>query len=131
MIFPSSKACQTPPAPFQGAISLCQQGHAGRKSFSTTLSGGRFGVLQIKLTKDGLADEKLKFNQVVLLTYVWKFTDKCDSWKQLEIDLYTILIGEGNGEKGTSGKANDVLLNVERGESKEFMGKQMTFRKDS
>lgn len=82
------KACQTRPAPFQGAVSLCQQGHAGGKSFATTLLGGRYGVLQIKLAKDRLAEEKPKFNQVFLLTYVWKFTDKCDSRNQLEIKAY-------------------------------------------
>lgn len=81
----STKACQLP-APLQGAtISLCQQGHLREESFSTTLLGGMYGVLQIKLTKDRLAEEKPKFNQVFLLTYVWKFTDKCDSRKQLEI----------------------------------------------
>ena len=53
------------------------------KKLPPTLLGSSLGDLEIKLTKDRLAREKMDFNHVCM-----EFTKKCDSKKQLEFGAY-------------------------------------------
>lgn len=51
----------------------------GKKCISSAFLGSVFGGLRIKLTEDKLTIEKTD-----LITYVWEFTEKCDSKEQVE-----------------------------------------------
>ena len=64
-------------------VSLCIQILSVReKKLPPTLLGSSLRDLEIKLTKDRIAGEKMDFNHVRM-----EFTKKCDSKQQLELGL--------------------------------------------
>lgn len=95
---------------------------SGRKNFSLTLLGLLLGALRIKLTKDQLAREKIKFTHM--------FTGELTKTKQNKMclkeavriwGLYTISIGEQAEEKGHLWE-NKWLLGKIHGPLAEQMG---------
>lgn len=94
-----------------------------RKNFSSTLLGSILRGLQIKLTKDRLAKEKID-----LLTYVYVYMgvykETWLKWVVIMWGLYTILTGEEEGDD----RLRERKWFPRRGEEKGHLaGNQMTF----
>lgn len=66
------------------------------------------GDVQTKLAKDRLRQEKKQIIIVYVHTGIHKDSRSLKETVRIW-GLYTILLGEGEGQRGTSGKTNDFL----------------------